>query len=43
MSTGFKESREEAPTLLANLIEELKKELLYSSKKKSKKLKYFAK
>ncbi|KAL9064530.1 MAG: hypothetical protein Q9161_008822 [Pseudevernia consocians] len=37
MSTGSKESREDAATPLADLVEEPKEELLYSSKKKSKK------
>ena len=43
VSTGFKESREEVPTPLADPVEEPKEELLYSSKKKSKKSKLSAK
>lgn len=42
VSTGFKKSREEAPTPLADPVEEPKEELLYSSKKKSKKSKFSA-
>ena len=43
VSTGFKESREEAPILLADPVEEPKEERLYSSKKKSKNSKLSAK
>ncbi|KAL2048580.1 hypothetical protein N7G274_000492 [Stereocaulon virgatum] len=43
VSTGFKESREEAPIPLADLVEEPKEERLYSSKKKFKNPKLSAK